>query len=147
VVEVYSNTRRFGISYEVYKTVIVKTAVLPIVLPHSYGGADTAFSENRSASTLKVEEFRLGSGLYPFSLGLMTTIVTCIYNQACSSTLKMEVACSSETSISVHKNTRFQNPEDLILTFDNCCYCHFLLYAVNRSQNCVNFNFMFFSSR
>lgn len=52
----------------------------------------------------------LGSFLNPFSLDLMITILEiCTYIQVYSSTLKMEAACSSETSPTAHKTAQLHH--------------------------------------
>lgn len=57
--------------------------------------------------------FRLHSSLHPFSLNIMITLLEiCLYMQVRSSVLKMEVACSSETSATAHTPAEFHNLND-----------------------------------
>jgi hypothetical protein len=59
----------------------------------------------------------LGSFVYPLSFRLMTTLLitflkASLFLNLHPITLKMEAACSFETSVSAHKTTRCNNPED-----------------------------------
>lgn len=73
---------------------------------------NAAVSDVPFATASKAEEHRDANGLHPLCLGLIAVIVvTCLYKETYSSTLTMEAACSSETSVSTHRPARYHNAD------------------------------------